>query len=671
MRRSAPGWRSRSAGREPFDTLWFNVAGASLAGADNGGGALKPVQDGDPEHIGPYRVIGLLGAGGMGRVYLGHRDDGVTAAVKVINEELAQDAAFRERFRREVLATKAVTGRHVAAVIDYDVESEQPWLATEYVPAPSLHTVIVKRGPLDAASVRSTGAHLAEALAAIHAAGLVHRDVKPGNILLSGEGPRLIDFGIARGTAVTTLTQTGAVLGTPQYMAPEQLRGRSRVGPAADVFALGLVLAFAVTGEHPFGQDDSYGIGFRIVYEEPQLDLVPDDLARIIRHCLAKQPEDRPTPEELAAALREEAGSCLGPVPATRPEPLPEGGAAAEEEQKRDEEDKAPSDAGAVVAVVTDPADPVAPLAPAAPANPPGPAAPAGGDVPAAGGETRDGTTVRPRLLPAGHEGGHEPERGPRRRILAASAAAGAVALVVLLAVTLDDGGNHAAAQSPGSQGTPRSSASTGSTPTATGGTTSGSSGSPAPSRPSASSGGSPGRSAGATPPGGTTGGANPGSSAGTNGGTNSGTNGGANNGSAGGTAGSSGGSSNGSTSGGAPGSSTPTHGSAPTHSAPTTPAAGRPPGNMTGFNALYNESCFGACSMPLTVSWSAESGATGYDIHYTDSNGNVNTVYSTGGTSYVIDGPYSGDDICVSVRAANAYGASAWTPSYCGTTPY
>ncbi len=648
-----------TAGREPFDGLWFNVADACLAGADNGGGALKPVQDGDPKHIGPYQVIGLLGAGGMGRVYLGHRDDGVTAAVKVINEELAQDTAFRERFRREVVATKAVTGPYVAAVIDYDVESEQPWLATEYVPAPSMHTVITKRGPLDAASVRTAGARLAEALTAIHAAGLVHRDVKPGNILLSDVGPKLIDFGIARGAAVTTLTQTGAVLGTPQYMAPEQLRGRARVGPAADVFALGLVLAFAVTGEHPFGQDDSYGIGFRIVYEEPQLDLVQDELAAIIRRCLAKQPEDRPTPEELAAALRaEEPDQEPVPVPVPVPVPaartLPEGGAAAEEAGEKEAADPggraagagavAGAAAGAVVAVVTDPADE--------------------GDVPDTEGGAGGGTTTRTGPLPAGGGSGGEVERGPRRRMLAASAAAGAVALVVLLAVTLEDGGSHAAAQGPGGQGTPRSSASAGSTPSATGGTPGGGSGSPSPSRPSAS-GGAPGRSAGAKPPGssaGATGGSNPGS----NGGSTSGSNGGSSNGSSGGSSGgSNGGGSNG---GGTSGSSAPTHGSTPTT---PPPAAGRPPGNMAGFKALYNEYCFGACSMPLTVSWSAESGATSYDIHYTDSNGSVDTVYSTGGTSYTIDGPYSGDNICVSVRAANAYGASAWTPSYCGTTPY
>ena len=599
------------------------------------------MQDGDPKHIGPYRVIGLLGAGGMGRVYLGHRDDGVTAAVKVINEELAQDAAFRERFRREVVATKAVTGRYVAAVIDYDIEGEQPWLATEYVPAPSLHTVIVKRGPLDAASVRTAGARLAEALAAIHAAGLVHRDVKPGNILISDEGPRLIDFGIARGAAVTTLTQTGAQLGTPQYMAPEQLRGRSRVGPAADVFALGLVLAFAVTGEHPFGQDDSYGIGFRIVYEDPQLDGVPGELATIIGRCLAKQPEDRPTPEQLAAALRGEAE--LGP--ATRPETPPRGVAAAGAEADEGEEERGagtePADrAGAVVAVVTDTA---APAGGAAPAD--------GGDAPDTEGGAGGGTTARPGPLPAGYGNGREPERGPRRRVLAASAAAGAVALVVLLAVALDDGGGHAAAQGPGSQGTPRSSASSGSTPPATGGTPSGTpsggSGSPSPSHPSASA-GAPGKSAGATPPG---------SSAGSTGGSTGGS-----------PNGSSGGSSGGSAGGGTAGSTTPTHSSAPT---PPPPAAGRPPGNMPGFKYTYNEYCFGACSMPLTVSWSAESGATSYDIHYTNSNGSVNTIYSTGGTSYVIDGPYSGDNICVSVRAANSYGASAWTASYCGAVPY
>ncbi|MFD0574717.1 serine/threonine-protein kinase [Kitasatospora gansuensis] len=263
---------------------------------------MKALQDGDPRRVGPYELLGVLGAGGMGRVYLGRLGE-VLVAVKVINEELTQNGDFIARFRREVTATRAMSGPYFAAIVDHDVDAEQPWLATEYVPGPTLNAVIAEHGPLDVVSVRALGVRLAQALGAIHAAGLVHRDVKPGNILLGADGPRLIDFGIARGAAVTTLTQTGVVLGTPQFMAPEQLQVRGRVTAAADVFALGLVLAFAATGEHPFGQTDSFAFGFRIVHEEPDLEQVPADLAGAVRRCLAKDPGERPTPGQLGAML--------------------------------------------------------------------------------------------------------------------------------------------------------------------------------------------------------------------------------------------------------------------------------------------------------------------------------------------------------------------------------
>ena len=586
------------------------------------------MQAGDPTQIGPYKVIGLLGAGGMGRVYLGHRDDGVTAAVKVINEELAQDESFRARFRREVVATRAVTGRYVAAVIDYDVDAEQPWLATEYVPSPSLHTVIVKRGPLDTASVREAGAHLAEALAAIHSAGLVHRDVKPGNILLSDEGPRLIDFGIARGSAVTTLTQTGAVLGTPQYMAPEQLHGRTQVGPAADIFALGLVLAFAATGHHPFGEDDSHGISFRIVYEEPRLETVPDELVGILRRCLAKEPEDRPTPSALATALRGTDAT----------QDLVAAGAPDQEPDQQPDNRPTPDEAAVAPLHAEATHDLVVPAAATPDAEATHDAVVAAAVVPdsgtpTAGSELSAEKTAGPEpAAPPERETGRGTERGPSRRVLAVAAAAGALVLSLILVVALGVEGTPAATKGLGRTGTPRSSTSATTTPTASASATRGSSSS-TPARPKSPT-GSP---SGATR--GTPGGATPSY-----------------------------------TPAAPPTEPATTRTTAPPSKPTTAPVrtpAGSPPPNMTGFDANFNDSCIGSCNMPLTLTWSAVARATYYDIRYTNSTRGGDATYSTGGTGYTIDGPVSGDNVCVSMRAGNAYGASAWTQAFCGMAPY
>ncbi|NUR28304.1 MAG: serine/threonine protein kinase, partial [Catenulispora sp.] len=208
----------------------------------------------DPRRVGPYELMGTLGSGGMGRVYLGRSAAGALAAVKVVHPDLARDPEFRRRFQREVAATVAVSGPHVAAIVHADTEAEPPWLATEYVAGPSLQARVVGDGPLPPAEVAWLGVRLATGLATIHAAGLVHRDVKPSNILLAADGPKLIDFGIARDTADSRLTRTGMAVGTPLFMAPEQIEGEADAGPAADVFALAGTLVYAATSGYPFGE---------------------------------------------------------------------------------------------------------------------------------------------------------------------------------------------------------------------------------------------------------------------------------------------------------------------------------------------------------------------------------------------------------------------------------
>ncbi|MEU7298447.1 serine/threonine-protein kinase [Streptomyces exfoliatus] len=238
-------------------------------------------------------------------------------AIKVIRPELAQDPAFRDRFRREVAAARRVSGAFTAPVVDADAEGASPWLATLFVPGPSLAECVAGQGSLPVAEVRQLAVGLAEALRDIHRAGLVHRDLKPGNVLLAADGPRVIDFGIARTAGATQLTQTGAAIGTPPFMAPEQFRDGT-VGPAADVFAFGAVLVYAATGHGPFDGDTAHSIGFRVVYEEPDLTGLAEELRPLVTACLAKEPADRPGPEWLLENL---AGSMpLLPRPA-QPDP--------------------------------------------------------------------------------------------------------------------------------------------------------------------------------------------------------------------------------------------------------------------------------------------------------------------------------------------------------------
>ncbi|MBH1934599.1 serine/threonine protein kinase [Streptomyces sp. AV19] len=263
----------------------------------------------DPRTLGAYRLLGRLGAGGMGRVYLARSDRGRTVAVKLVHPELAGQDEFRRRFRREVRAAREVGGEWTAPVLDADTEADVPWVATGYIAGPSLRQVVGQDfGPLPERSVRILAAGLARALQAIHAAGLVHRDLKPSNVLVTLDGPRVIDFGIARALDALTdgegLTRTGAAVGSPGFMSPEQVRGRGTTA-ASDVFCLGSVLAYAATGRMPFGTADSgaHALMFRVAEEEPDLTDVPGPLLPLITDCLAKEPADRPTPEQVLDRL--------------------------------------------------------------------------------------------------------------------------------------------------------------------------------------------------------------------------------------------------------------------------------------------------------------------------------------------------------------------------------
>ncbi|GAA3163113.1 hypothetical protein GCM10010486_31770 [Nonomuraea roseoviolacea subsp. carminata] len=256
-------------------------------------GVIHALRPGDAPVMGPYRLVGRLGGGGMGEVFLGRSRGGLPVAVKVVRPDLAGDAEFRRRFAHEVEAARKVGGFYTAQVVDADTSAERPWLATAYIPGPSLDEAVSRHGPLPAASVAVLGAGLAEGLAAVHACGLVHRDLKPGNVILAEGGPRLIDFGIARALDRVSHTHSRMVVGTPAFMSPEQARGHA-VGPPSDVFALGGVLAYAATGRSPFGVGHGEALGFRIVHEQPDLAGIPDDLADLITACLDKEPAGRP-----------------------------------------------------------------------------------------------------------------------------------------------------------------------------------------------------------------------------------------------------------------------------------------------------------------------------------------------------------------------------------------
>ncbi|TDD79099.1 serine/threonine protein kinase, partial [Actinomadura darangshiensis] len=280
---------------------------------------MEPLHPGDPRQIGPYRLEARLGAGGMGQVFLGESPGARRVAVKVIRAEHAEDDRFRRRFAREVEAARRVGGFHTAQVVDADPGAESPWLVTAFIPGPSLREVVAERGPLDAEAVRALAAGLAEGLAAIHACGLVHRDLKPGNVIMAADGPRIIDFGIALATDATSLTSHNVVVGTYAYMSPEQVLGDAP-GPPGDVFSLGCVLAYAATGGGPFDATSIPAIVHRVLHDEPDLAGLPGDLANMIAACLAKDPGRRPTLDTLINAPR----SIEAPAPAAAGTPPPD-----------------------------------------------------------------------------------------------------------------------------------------------------------------------------------------------------------------------------------------------------------------------------------------------------------------------------------------------------------
>ena len=274
---------------------------------------MEPLSANDPRSVGEFQLRARLGAGGMGRVYLGYSPAGRAVAVKVVHSELARDAEFRHRFGREVAAARAVGGMYTAPVVAAGLDDDPPWLATAYVPGPPLADVVARHGALPELAVWPLGAGLAEALRAVHACGLVHRDLKPANVLLAADGPHVIDFGISRAFDGTQLTAVGMVVGTPGYMSPEQAEG-APVGPASDVFSLGCVLAFAASGNAPFGGGSAASVLYRVVTGRPDLTSVPEKLREVISACLAKDPKQRP---ELAAlgAMITRAGPAVTATP--------------------------------------------------------------------------------------------------------------------------------------------------------------------------------------------------------------------------------------------------------------------------------------------------------------------------------------------------------------------
>jgi serine/threonine protein kinase len=272
---------------------------------------MEPLSSDDPAEIGSYRLRARLGAGGMGRVYLASTPGGRRVALKVVRPELGDDPDFRTRFRQEIAAAQRVRGLYTAELLSADPEATPPWLVTAYVPGPSLQRAVNDHGPMPAETVILLVAGVAEALQAIHAAGVVHRDLKPSNVLLAPDGPRVIDFGIARAAEATSVTRSGIRVGSPQFMAPEQIRGTAAT-PAVDVFALGSVAAFALLGRVPFGEGNPAALMHRVLNEPPDLAGGQGPLRDLIERCLAKDPAARPDPAQIIDSCRTLAEGNLG-----------------------------------------------------------------------------------------------------------------------------------------------------------------------------------------------------------------------------------------------------------------------------------------------------------------------------------------------------------------------
>ncbi|MFE4691116.1 serine/threonine-protein kinase [Streptomyces sp. NPDC056749] len=271
-----------------------------------------------PEYAGKYRLQACLGAGGMGVVHLARSPSGLQLAVKVVHRQHAADPEFRARFRQEVTAARRVSGAFTAPVVDADPAAALPWMATLYVPGPTLSAQVKRNGPMSPAELRRLTAGLAEALRDIHRAGVIHRDLKPSNVLLPDSGPKVIDFGISRPYDSDVRTETGKLIGSPPYMAPEQFQRPREVGPAADVFALGAVLVHAATGRGPFDSDSPYLVAYQVVHDEADLTGVPADLAPLIERCLAKDPAERPTPDEIMTELHPPSYEAAAFIPVQR-----------------------------------------------------------------------------------------------------------------------------------------------------------------------------------------------------------------------------------------------------------------------------------------------------------------------------------------------------------------
>jgi serine/threonine protein kinase len=299
----------------------------------------------DPDRIGPYVILGRLGAGAMGQVYLGRSPAGRLVAVKTIKVELAEEAGFRTRFAQEVAAARRVSGVFTASVVEADPEADLPWLATAYVPAPSLSRLVRACGPLPTATVRWLAAGCAEALVSIHNAGLVHRDLKPSNVLVAPDGPRVIDFGVARAAERIELTAAQGAVGTPAYMAPEQARDTKQASVASDVYALGATLTYAATGHAPYQGDTAMDVLARLATEPPDLSGLPDALTELVTACMARVPRMRPTSSGVLATLGDFTEHSYLPEAAMdlireyQRSPLPAGGALPGE----DHEDTSPS----------------------------------------------------------------------------------------------------------------------------------------------------------------------------------------------------------------------------------------------------------------------------------------------------------------------------------------
>lgn len=387
--------------------------------ASGDGAVFGQLGDEDPQFVAGYRLTARLGAGGMGKVYLSYTPGGRPVAIKVIRSDFSEDPEFRRRFQREVRAAERVQGLYTAPVIDSDTEAERPWLATAYVPGPSLAAAVSEHGGLPVETVLYLVAGVAEALQVIHGAGIVHRDLKPSNVLLASDGPRVIDFGIARAADATALTGSGAAIGTPCFMAPEQAAAGA-VTEATDIFALGQVTAYAALGTPAFGEGASHAVLYRIVHAEPVLDGLPEELSELVTRCLDKDPARRPGVAEVIGMCQRASGQTQ----LRRPEDWLPVAVAADVTQR--------AAAPAPPAAVTPPAEAQPPQptaqAPGAPPTPPNtppatppspptaaPEPPATAPLPGTGGADGTGGTAQqpPGTPPRCTAGRHGPVRRP------------------------------------------------------------------------------------------------------------------------------------------------------------------------------------------------------------------------------------------------------------------